>query len=178
MVCQQRAELVDSVWSLPFSCAHPCSVMRFSLYDNWCSFFYILHCSCSFCVNCVLVCVSQQSSAKPGSLLKVHSFRPISPPLFCIHLTCCGPSPPQPQVLDMLMSGVPRTVDGRVDYLAFVNAVRFNGLPVQQYSCKLRHRAAGDPDSPCGPSSIRWVGAAALGVGRAGAAGDEERWWD
>ena len=67
-------------------------------------------------------------------------------------------------MLDMLMPCVPRTSDGRVDYLAFVNAVRFNGLPVQHYSRKLRHRMASDPDSPCGPSSIRW-GLAPRGLG-------------
>jgi hypothetical protein len=58
------------------------------------------------------------------------------------------------RVLGMLMNKMDKDHDGTINYLEFVEAVRFNQLPYQQYSTKFRHRAGGNPDEPFGPPSV------------------------
>lgn len=42
------------------------------------------------------------------------------------------------QIVDLMLEGVQRTEDGRVDYLDFVTAARFSGLPSKPYKRKFR----------------------------------------
>jgi len=58
-------------------------------------------------------------------------------------------------VVNEIVSEVQKNSEGKIDYLGFVTALRFNNLPIKPYNKKFRHRAAANPDMPCGAASIR-----------------------
>jgi len=60
------------------------------------------------------------------------------------------------KVLNEIVASTDKTSDGKVDYLGFITALRFNTLPSKPYDKKFKHRVAPNPDMPCGNPGISY----------------------